>query len=186
MPPRFPTLALFVCGTAGIAAARALLEAPPDVAGLALALRGDVVVYYTVRRPPASPPELIPPAPPPLPPPVPPRRLALCLTLALRGNVCAEHTGLPLFHPPQTQPITPTPHPPHPLNTPSHPQAPNDASFLYRAAFERWAAAGPVRVVTSTRGFGDAFDGDDLLMYDPPTTAAIILSEPDAHHQPTY
>jgi hypothetical protein len=50
-PPqtRFPTVVMFVSGPAGAAAARALLESPPDVADLALELRGDVVVYYSVR-----------------------------------------------------------------------------------------------------------------------------------------
>lgn len=46
---RFPTVVIFASGAAGIAAARALLESPPDVAGLALPLRRDVVVYYWVR-----------------------------------------------------------------------------------------------------------------------------------------
>jgi hypothetical protein len=46
---------------------------------------------------------------------------------------------------------------------------------LYRDRFEEWAARGAVRVVVTTRGFGDAFDGDDALLYDPDTTAAIIL-----------
>lgn len=39
---------LFVANPAGIAAARALLESPPDVADLALELRADTVVYYSV------------------------------------------------------------------------------------------------------------------------------------------
>lgn len=34
-----------------------------------------------------------------------------------------------------------------------------------------------MRVEVTTRGFADAFDGDMQLMYDPDTTAAIILSE---------
>jgi hypothetical protein len=34
-----------------------------------------------------------------------------------------------------------------------------------------------VRVEVTTRGFADAFDGDMTLIYNPDTTAAIILSE---------
>jgi hypothetical protein len=34
-----------------------------------------------------------------------------------------------------------------------------------------------VQVVPSTAGFMDAWDGDNSLVYDPDTTAAIILSE---------
>jgi hypothetical protein len=40
---------LFVSNPAGIAAAAALLESPPDIAGLSPELRADVVVYYAVR-----------------------------------------------------------------------------------------------------------------------------------------
>ncbi|KAI8463094.1 MAG: hypothetical protein J3K34DRAFT_445306 [Monoraphidium minutum] len=45
---RFPTLVLFVSNPAGIAAAAALIESPPDTANLAPGLRSDVVVYYWV------------------------------------------------------------------------------------------------------------------------------------------
>lgn len=34
-----------------------------------------------------------------------------------------------------------------------------------------------MRVVVTTRGFADAFDGDDALVYEPEETAAVILSE---------
>jgi hypothetical protein len=37
-----------------------------------------------------------------------------------------------------------------------------------------------VRVVTTTRGFADAFDGDDDLVFDPDETAAIVLTGGDA------
>jgi hypothetical protein len=56
-------------------------------------------------------------------------------------------------------------------------QVPNEAAACFRDRFAGWAARGPVRVVVTTRGFGDAFDGDELLVYDPDTTAAVILSE---------
>jgi hypothetical protein len=48
LPARYPTLVLFVSGAEGIAAARALIESPTDVADLAIPLRQDVVVYYSV------------------------------------------------------------------------------------------------------------------------------------------
>lgn len=41
---------MFVSGAAGIAAARALIESPDDVAYLAPGLRQDVVVYYSVSE----------------------------------------------------------------------------------------------------------------------------------------
>jgi hypothetical protein len=37
-----------------------------------------------------------------------------------------------------------------------------------------------VRVVTTTRGFADAFDGDDDLTFDPDETAAVVLTGGDA------
>lgn len=56
---------------------------------------------------------------------------------------------------------------------------PNEASVLFRDRFESWSSLGPVRVEVTTRGFADAFDGDMQLMYDPDTTAAIILTGGD-------
>jgi hypothetical protein len=70
--------------------------------------------------------------------------------------------------------LPPLPPPPHPHPLPPL-QVPNEASVLFRDRFEAWAARGPVRVEVTTRGFGDAFDGDNKLVYEPESTAAIIL-----------
>ncbi|GFH16608.1 predicted protein [Haematococcus lacustris] len=59
----------------------------------------------------------------------------------------------------------------------------NDADIVYKERFPAWseAAATPsgckLSVVTHTGTFGRAFDDDDELLYDPDTTAAVILSE---------
>jgi NAD(P)H-flavin reductase len=55
--------------------------------------------------------------------------------------------------------------------------APNRASLCLTDRFNDWADQLNVAVVTTTNGFMDAWDGDDTLVYDPETTAAIILSE---------
>ncbi|KIZ07524.1 hypothetical protein MNEG_0437 [Monoraphidium neglectum] len=52
---------------------------------------------------------------------------------------------------------------------------PNEAAVCFRERFEAWKELGNVRVEVTTRGFGDAFDGDMSLLYDPDSTAAIIL-----------
>lgn len=44
----YPTLVLFCEGKAGIAAAKALIEATPDSGGLSFPLRQDVRMYYRV------------------------------------------------------------------------------------------------------------------------------------------
>ena len=45
----YPTMVLFCEGKAGIAAAKALIEATPDSGGLNFPLRQDVRMYYRVR-----------------------------------------------------------------------------------------------------------------------------------------
>ena len=52
--------------------------------------------------------------------------------------------------------------------------------MCYQELFSQWQEQYGVRVVITTRSFQDAFDGDDELVYDPETTAAIILSESGA------
>ncbi|KAG2435461.1 hypothetical protein HYH02_011961 [Chlamydomonas schloesseri] len=54
-------------------------------------------------------------------------------------------------------------------------KVPNSASVAFKEEFAEWEALGPVRVVTTTSSFQDAFDDDDSLTYDPDTTGAIIL-----------
>jgi hypothetical protein len=55
--------------------------------------------------------------------------------------------------------------------------APNRTSLCLTDSYERWAEELKVEVVPTTNGFMDAWDGDDTLVYDPETTAAVILSE---------
>ncbi|KAJ9530114.1 hypothetical protein QJQ45_023373, partial [Haematococcus lacustris] len=61
----------------------------------------------------------------------------------------------------------------------------NDADIVYKERFPAWseAAATPsgckLSVVTHTGTFGRAFDDDDELLYDPDTTAAVILTGGD-------
>lgn len=43
--------------------------------------------------------------------------------------------------------------------------------------FEKWKEEFNVQVVPTTAGFMDAWDGDDTLVYDPETTAALVLSK---------
>ena len=64
---------------------------------------------------------------------------------------------------------------------PSQPaQAPNEAAVCYRERFARWAAERGVVVAVSTRdSFGDMFDDDATLVYEPASTAAIILTGGD-------
>ncbi|PSC74147.1 hypothetical protein C2E20_2793 [Micractinium conductrix] len=101
---RFPTVVMF-CEGAGIAAARALIEAGTQPAGLSLKRRTDVRMYY---------------------------------------------------------------------------RAPNEACLCYRDLHEEWAEKWGVQVITSTRdSFSDMFDDDQTLMYDPDTTAAVILCGAD-------
>jgi hypothetical protein len=86
----------------GIAAARALVTATPDVGGLSFPLRNSVRIYY---------------------------------------------------------------------------RAANEQSLCFRDEFESWEQRYGVKVVTSTRdSFSDMFDFDDTLMYEPESTAAIILT----------
>lgn len=47
----YPTLVIFCEGKAGIAAAKALIEATPDSGGLNFPLRQDVRMYYRVSLP---------------------------------------------------------------------------------------------------------------------------------------
>lgn len=58
-------------------------------------------------------------------------------------------------------------------------KAPNDAALCYQELFEHWQQSYGVRVVVTTHSFQDAFDGDDDLVYDPGSTAAIILTAAD-------
>lgn len=55
--------------------------------------------------------------------------------------------------------------------------APNRASLALTEKFDGWAERYNVTVVPTTAGFMDAWDEDDSLVYDPATTAAIVLSE---------
>lgn len=97
----YPTIVIF-CEGLGIAAARALIEARPEVGGLNFGLRTDVRMYY---------------------------------------------------------------------------RAPNEALLLYRELFGEWQEKYSVQVITSTRDtFTDMFDNDDTLMYDPATTAAVVVT----------
>ncbi|KAF6252479.1 hypothetical protein COO60DRAFT_1704250 [Scenedesmus sp. NREL 46B-D3] len=57
--------------------------------------------------------------------------------------------------------------------------APNRASLCLTDRYERWATELKVEVVPTTNGFMDAWDGDDSLVYDPETTAAVILTGGD-------
>ncbi|GFR44771.1 hypothetical protein Agub_g6102, partial [Astrephomene gubernaculifera] len=54
-------------------------------------------------------------------------------------------------------------------------KVPNSASIVFGDRFEEWEALGPVRVLTTTVSFQDAFDDDQSLTYDPDTTGALIL-----------
>lgn len=57
------------------------------------------------------------------------------------------------------------------------PQAPNQASLCYRDELDTWEEKYGIKVITSTRGtFQDLFDDDDTLMYEPESTAALILT----------
>ncbi|PRW60867.1 hypothetical protein C2E21_1253 [Chlorella sorokiniana] len=101
---RYPTIVMFAEG-AGIATAKALIEATADAGGLSFKRRGDVRMYY---------------------------------------------------------------------------RAPNEAALCYKGLWEEWAETYGVQVITSTRDtFSDMFDDDQTLMYDPDTTAAIILTGGD-------
>lgn len=101
---QYPTVVMF-CEGGGVAAARALIEASPDMGGLNLQLREDARMYY---------------------------------------------------------------------------RAPNEAAFCYKELFEVWERDFGVKVITSTRDtFSDMFDDDDTLMYEPGSTAGIILTGGD-------
>ncbi|KAL4436125.1 hypothetical protein ABPG77_005573 [Micractinium sp. CCAP 211/92] len=59
-------------------------------------------------------------------------------------------------------------------------RAPNEAAMCYKGLFEQWQQRYGVQVITSTRDtFSDMFDDDQTLMYDPDTTAAVILCGDD-------
>lgn len=59
-------------------------------------------------------------------------------------------------------------------------QAPNQASLCFAEEFASWDEMYGVRVVTSTRDtFQEMFDDDATLVYEPETTAAIILAGPE-------
>ena len=59
-------------------------------------------------------------------------------------------------------------------------RAPNEASLCYRGELDSWKEKYGVHVITSTRdSFQDMFDFDDTLMYEPETTAALILTGPE-------
>lgn len=97
----YPTIVIF-CEGDGIAAAKSLIEASPDVGGLSFPLRSDVRMYY---------------------------------------------------------------------------RASNESELLYRPLYEEWQQNKGVQVITATRdSFMDMFDDDDTLVYEPATTAAIILT----------
>eukprot|EP00882_Tetradesmus_deserticola_P001057 GHRQ01001144.1.p1 GENE.GHRQ01001144.1~~GHRQ01001144.1.p1 ORF type:complete len:400 (+),score=143.13 GHRQ01001144.1:233-1432(+) len=57
--------------------------------------------------------------------------------------------------------------------------APNRTSLCLTERYEQWAQELKVQVVPTTGGFMDAWDGDDTLVYDPATTAAVILTGGD-------
>lgn len=59
-------------------------------------------------------------------------------------------------------------------------QAPNRDSLCFKDLYEEWEAQHNCKVVYGTREtFMDLFDNDDTLMYEPETTAAIILTGGD-------
>eukprot|EP00775_Hariotina_reticulata_P004579 gene4579-4833_t len=55
----------------------------------------------------------------------------------------------------------------------------NRMSMCLTEKFDKWQEEYNVQVVPTTAGFMDAWDGDDTLVYDPDTTAAIILTAGD-------
>ncbi|KAH7620598.1 hypothetical protein Ndes2526B_g04519 [Nannochloris sp. 'desiccata'] len=56
-------------------------------------------------------------------------------------------------------------------------KAPNQASLCYRDELDTWGKQYGIKVITSTRGtFQDLFDDDDTLMYEPASTAALVLT----------
>eukprot|EP00879_Flechtneria_rotunda_P022233 GHRR01023459.1.p1 GENE.GHRR01023459.1~~GHRR01023459.1.p1 ORF type:complete len:333 (+),score=84.39 GHRR01023459.1:149-1147(+) len=57
--------------------------------------------------------------------------------------------------------------------------APNRTSLCLTDRFESWQEQYNVTVIPTTSGFMDAWDGDDTLVYDPETTAAVILTAGD-------
>jgi hypothetical protein len=105
-------------------------------------------------------------------------RIALVKCLLLGRGAWKGHA-----HPPPIQESLTALHPPNraararPLAPCTAPQVPNEAAVCFRERFEAWKELGNVRVEVTTRGFGDAFDGDMSLLYDPDSTAAIILGE---------
>lgn len=169
-------------GPGGIASARALLESPPDVADLALGLRTDVVVYYHVRRAPGVvcvggggvPAARVTAAHPKSGPGRAPAGALRNPKTPIPPSHTHWHKFTHITH--SQQMLTNTPQCTHTLTNAPTPQVPNEGAVLFRDRFEGWAGRGRVRVEVTTRGFGDAFDGDSLLIYDPDTTAAIILS----------
>jgi NAD(P)H-flavin reductase len=55
-------------------------------------------------------------------------------------------------------------------------RAPNEAALCYKERYEEWGRRYNVRVITSTRdSFSDMFDDDETLMYEPDSTAAVLL-----------
>ncbi|GLC56391.1 hypothetical protein PLESTB_001099800 [Pleodorina starrii] len=54
-------------------------------------------------------------------------------------------------------------------------KAANAASLAFKDRFEEWEKLGPIKVLTTTTSFQDAFDDDDSLTYDPETTGAVII-----------
>ena len=59
-------------------------------------------------------------------------------------------------------------------------QAPNQASLCFANEFAVWEETYGVKVISSTRDtFQEMFDEDETLVYEPETTAAIILTGPE-------
>ena len=59
-------------------------------------------------------------------------------------------------------------------------QAPNQDAFCFQNLYAEWEEKHCCKIITSTRGtFMDMFDDDDTLMYEPPLTAAVIMTGND-------
>ena len=59
-------------------------------------------------------------------------------------------------------------------------QAPNQDAFCFQNLYAEWEEKLACKIITSTRGtFMDMFDDDDTLMYEPPLTAAVIMTGDD-------
>ena len=159
----YPTVILFAEGAAGIATAKALIQATSHAGGLSFKRRTDVRMYYRVGAAAAA---------------------AAAATAASQccslyapcfewvAVLCLALSSL-LLSPTQSAhahpcthrcPAAPPPPPPCPPFPPP-PQAPNEASLCYREQYDEWAEQYGVQVITSTRdSFADMFDDDQTLM----------------------